>query len=156
MYIKNSTISLHTCIRWLIRFNQDSEQQGNHILLEKYLDWKIIFKILLGWIEAVWIYFSHLRRIPKYLDKDDIGWIWPVLDKDWKDSWLGPTLIQNIIWAEIFDKMLGSLPKQRIGFYLMENQGWERIFLHFWRYHGHGKNNWCSSFNNSLLGLKTL
>ena len=35
--------------------------------------------------------------------------------------------------------MMSSLPKQSIGLYLYEGQGWERAFIHAWRQHGHGK-----------------
>ena len=34
---------------------------------------------------------------------------------------------------------MASLPRQRLGLYLCENQGWERIFIRAWRKHGHGK-----------------
>ena len=48
-----------------------------------------------------------------------------------EDSWMGPVAMQNILWLHLFDKMLRSLPQQQVGLYLMENQGWERIFYTF-------------------------
>jgi surface carbohydrate biosynthesis protein (TIGR04326 family) len=39
----------------------------------------------------------------------------------------------------LFDKAIGSLPHQKTGLYLMENQGWERIFIKAWRKYGHGR-----------------
>ena len=72
-------------------------------------------------------------------ENSEYEWLWPILVKDWKNSWFGPVAMQNIILSYQFDKMLSSLPKQELGFYLMENQNWERLFLFFWRKYGHGK-----------------
>ena len=36
-------------------------------------------------------------------------------------------------------KILSNIPRQKVGIYLMENQGWERALLHSWSLYGHGK-----------------
>ena len=129
------TSSVQTAIDWLRRFHKDSEQQGTHTT-DQYLDWNVVVRVLVCWICAVSFYLRHLQV--SWPSPVDCSWLWPVFQKDWEDSWMGPVSIQNILWSHLFDKMLGSLPSQRLGLYLMENQGWERIFLHFWRKHGHG------------------
>ena len=139
LFLTSSIVpNAQTAIKWLRRFHKDSEQQGTHALLDQYLDWKVVVRVLVCWICAVSFYLRHLRYKPHDLAQLDCSWLWPVFEKDWEDSWVGPVSIQNILWSHLFDKMLGSLPRQRLGLYLMENQGWERIFLHFWRKHGHG------------------
>ena len=45
----------------------------------------------------------------------------------------------NLLWIERFDRALRDAPHQVKGFYLCENQGWERAFIHAWRKHGHGE-----------------
>ena len=39
----------------------------------------------------------------------------------------------------LFEKVLSTLPHQKLGLFLYENQGWERIFIHLWKKNGHGK-----------------
>ena len=43
------------------------------------------------------------------------------------------------MWIEIFNKLLKELPKQKLGIYLQENQGWEYAFINAWKNNGHGK-----------------
>jgi len=58
---------------------------------------------------------------------------------DWYDSMRGNVAVRNLFWIELFDAAMRELPRQRIGFYLCENQAWERALIHAWRRHGHGR-----------------
>jgi surface carbohydrate biosynthesis protein (TIGR04326 family) len=61
-----------------------------------------------------------------------------MLKDDWNTSFRGPAGLANMITRRLFDRCLQELPRQRQGFYLWENQGWEAAFLHSWRRYGHG------------------
>lgn len=61
-----------------------------------------------------------------------------LLFEDWSRSTYGPVLMQNILWATMFDKAFKTLPKQKTGLYLQENTAWEPAFVHAWRKYGHG------------------
>jgi surface carbohydrate biosynthesis protein (TIGR04326 family) len=61
------------------------------------------------------------------------------LKKDWRDSVTGITAMHNILLMHLFDRLMGIVPYQKQGFYLCENQGWERAFVYAWRKHGHGR-----------------
>ena len=61
------------------------------------------------------------------------------LKKDYDTSIYGIVAIENIMWIEIFNKILKDLPKQKLGIYLQENQGWEYAFINAWKNNGHGK-----------------
>ena len=52
---------------------------------------------------------------------------------------IGITAMKNILWIHLFDKLLSGVPHQEQGFYVCENQGWERAFLYAWRKYEHGK-----------------
>ena len=142
-----------TATVWLNRFQKDSEKQGSHALLDQYLDLQLIGQVMQFWVRVVFFYTYTLRKQSEDLCQKEHGWLWPIFTKDWEDSWIGPVAMQNILWLHLFDKMLRSLPQQQVGLYLMENQGWERIFLYFWRKHAHGNNHWSTSFHHSLLGF---
>jgi surface carbohydrate biosynthesis protein (TIGR04326 family) len=65
--------------------------------------------------------------------------LWPLLQTDWETSMRGAAALINLLWIELFDRALCDAPRQDKGFYLCENQGWERAFIHAWRKHGHGE-----------------
>ena len=65
--------------------------------------------------------------------------IYSLFLKDFLDSSYGPILIQNLIYIESFDTLFKHIPKQKIGLYLQENQGWELSFVNAWKKHNHGK-----------------
>jgi len=127
-----------TGIRWLNSFNQHSSDQGSHVFLDTFLDLRLILKSLLDWSRIQFIYLRY-RKIECQLDSHHYGWLWPVFKKDWRDSMTGVTAMNNILLIHLFDRMLSGVPHQVQGFYLCENQGWERAFLQAWRKHGHGQ-----------------
>ena len=43
------------------------------------------------------------------------------------------------LWIALFDAALADMPRQAMGLYLCENQGWEKALLRAWRKHGHGE-----------------
>ena len=47
--------------------------------------------------------------------------------------------IEQLYYAECFDRALKALPHHAEGLYLMENQGWERALARAWKRHGHGR-----------------
>jgi surface carbohydrate biosynthesis protein (TIGR04326 family) len=51
----------------------------------------------------------------------------------------GHVSIINLIWIELFDDVLKNMPYQAKGFFLCENQAWERALIYAWRKHGHGQ-----------------
>ncbi len=65
--------------------------------------------------------------------------IYSLFLNDFLDSSYGPILIQNLIYIESFDTLFKQIPKQKIGLYLQENQGWELSFVNAWKKHNHGK-----------------
>ena len=123
---------------WIANFESDPVQQGHHALWDRYLDWVIVARVVQDWCLSICFYITAGKYLYQHLPEDK-GWIWPILRIDWKDTWIGPVAVQNLLWIHLFDKALESLPRQRLGLYLQENQGWERIFLYFWRKHKHSK-----------------
>ncbi len=64
--------------------------------------------------------------------------LWPLLARDWKDSFVGKTAMENLLYINKFEKAVSNMPHQEKGFYLLENQGWERALIYAWRSAGHG------------------
>jgi surface carbohydrate biosynthesis protein (TIGR04326 family) len=51
----------------------------------------------------------------------------------------GVTGMNNILLIHLFDRLLSDIPHQEQGYYLSENQSWERAFVNAWRKHSHGR-----------------
>lgn len=125
-----------TGIRWLNNFNRN---KAVHTFLDSYLGWDVLFSSLWDYCKCYFYYYFSNQKMDEAVSSYSNGWLWPVLRKDWQDSTFGITAMQNILWIHLFDKVMASLPHQRLGLYLCENQSWERAFIHAWRRHGHGK-----------------
>jgi surface carbohydrate biosynthesis protein (TIGR04326 family) len=128
-----------TGIDWLERFNRNSKSEGTHSFLDSYLSIVIILRTTIVWLKVLWksFFMSKLERVFRPVNSS--ANLWPLLKDDWYRSFRGSYAIQNALNVELLDVMLGSLPKQSLGLYLYEGQGWESAFIHMWRKHKHGK-----------------
>jgi surface carbohydrate biosynthesis protein (TIGR04326 family) len=128
-----------TGIRWVAKFNQESESQGLHSFLDSWLSVSLCWNALMDYFRLS-IKMRFLKpMMRKSLKQLPYHWLWPLLEKDWVDSIHGVTAIQNTLWLKLYDRAIGSLPKQPLGLYLLEGQCWERAFIHYWRKNGHGR-----------------
>jgi len=139
-YMRSSIVPrVEIASSWVRRFNEHRHEQGCHCFLDTYLSWALVWRVCVRWWRLAGIE-RRLRRTVAALHPAGSSFsLWPVIRDDWYESLRGPTAIMNLLWAELFDVALHSLPKQHLGFYLCENQGWERALIHAWRRHGHGR-----------------
>jgi surface carbohydrate biosynthesis protein (TIGR04326 family) len=128
-----------TTLQWIKYINENPHKQGFHSLLDSYLSYGVIRKVIYKWAllnVAAW----RLNKISDSFNcKDSKAWLWPLLKNDWYASLIGAVAIKNCLWVELFDVVFKEMPQQSMGFYLWENQGWENAMLHAWNKHGHGK-----------------
>lgn len=125
-------------IDWLRRFNADAGNQGCHSFLDGYLSLRTAARAIRTWLRLNAVSW-RLRRIESVFDVGQSAvWLWPLLEKDWRDSLTGPAAVANCLALELFDSALADMPHQQTGFYLYENQAWEKALLRAWRKHGHG------------------
>ena len=59
--------------------------------------------------------------------------------EQWYESLCGSTAARHLIILRQQETLLKSLPKQRNGLFLCENQPWEAAFTYAWHKHKHGK-----------------
>jgi surface carbohydrate biosynthesis protein (TIGR04326 family) len=126
-------------IKWMREFNRDTQKQGLHRFLDSYLSFGVIVQTLFQWSMLVFRMTRLKKPLEEAVRKHPKGWLWPLLRDDWHRSVYGTEAIQNILWVQLFDRAMTSLPQQQLGLYLCENQGWERAFIHSWKKHGHGR-----------------
>jgi surface carbohydrate biosynthesis protein (TIGR04326 family) len=128
-----------TAVRLATRFNIAPETEGVHAFLDTYLSFRVIGRVLKDWLRLNAIAW-RLRSIESsFRPSGSALSLWPILRAGWKSSLVGSTAVGNCLWVALFDAALRDVPHQSVGFYLYENQGWERAMLHAWRKHGHGE-----------------
>jgi surface carbohydrate biosynthesis protein (TIGR04326 family) len=140
-YIRSAVVPSAGVARDLARrLNANPAEQAQHAFLDSFLSVRIVLRVLRRWL-ALSVLHRRLHAIGReaFTPPDSNCNLWPLLRGDWHDSLCGPTAMSNLLWAELFDAALRALPRQPLGLYLCENQGWERALIHAWRKHGHGR-----------------
>lgn len=131
--------NLTTGLDWVRRFNGDAVNQGCHSFLDGYLSFGAAWRAMRIWLRLNAVSW-RLRNVESVFHvAESAVWLWPLLQEDWHASVTGPTAIANCLALELFDSALATMPRQEAGFYLYENQAWEKALLRAWRKHGHGK-----------------
>jgi surface carbohydrate biosynthesis protein (TIGR04326 family) len=123
--------------RWISSFNKN-KTDNVHFFLDSFLSVKVIIKSLNQWFKLVVKTIPLEKEMVRLLNNHQHEWLWPIIHKDWKSSVYGVAAMQNILWVNLFEKAMDTIPKQKLGLYLCENLNWERAFIHFWKKHGHG------------------
>jgi surface carbohydrate biosynthesis protein (TIGR04326 family) len=120
-------------------FNKNSERREFHTFLESYLSLSVVLRVMMCWGRLL-ISSWRLRNIDNICVSPNSKLnLWPILSDDWYSSMRGAVSIDNLLMIELFDEAMGDMPNQKQGFYLCENQAWERAFVHFWYQHKHGQ-----------------
>lgn len=110
-----------------------------HILVESHISIDVLLK-------SLWKYFKllicglGLLSISKYFKaRGSTIDFWPLFKEEWISSIRGQEAVINILRLCIYDKIFCSLPHQKKGVYIQENQPWEMALMFAWRAAGHGK-----------------
>lgn len=138
LYVKSELLPAAGNAADVIRkFNKTGEDSQSHVTLETFLDAKIVARTLRDWGRLVWAG----RRLQQTLSSPQGTALdlWPLLEEDWRSSMSGLTAMSNVLFLNLFESALKSLPKQRVGVYLQENQGWEFALIHAWKHERHGR-----------------
>ncbi len=120
------------------RFNAVAGAQGLHGFVDAYLSLRVLVLAMRSW----WFLRRQaktLRCLPScLLASGQAAYLWPVLQSAWTSSLSGRVSVANCLSVHLFDAAMRDLPRQSRGYYLFENQAWEKAFLTAWRRHGHG------------------
>lgn len=139
-HIQHEAVSSTKQARDLIaHFNQRGMGRQYHTCLDGPLGIPVLLAVLRDYIRLACMSLrlttirGHFRPVGSKLD------FWPLFKQDWLSSMRGPTAILNCLGLNLFERTIRRLPRQKLGVYLQENQGWEMAFIHAWRAGGHGR-----------------
>ena len=127
------------CVQDLInRFNEVPDREGYHSIFNNFLNFNSIVKILYTWI-ILQFKVLRIRNLSNIFKPKDCSMNpWHFLRDNWMDSFHGSHSIGSLIAIEQCDCVMKLLPKQKAGFYICENQNWEKALIHSWNKYDHG------------------
>jgi|TARA_Y100000294_G_scaffold68314_1_gene64689 surface carbohydrate biosynthesis protein (TIGR04326 family) len=114
--------------------NKRYHDYQNHLFPESFLSFTIVRETVVYWLKVV-VQYGKVKQCLK----EKSGYLWPLLEKDLSVSLRGTIAIENLLFFCLFSEAMKVLPKQKIGVYLQENQGWEFGFIDSWKQSKHGK-----------------
>ncbi|MFM8505431.1 MAG: TIGR04326 family surface carbohydrate biosynthesis protein [Acidimicrobiaceae bacterium] len=134
---QNKLSELNTAKSLLTDFNL----HPRHI--HKIVDAQVGFKIVLRSITDHGRLF--IRSIPgkkfasSFVDPNTGIDFWPLFKREWLNSYRGYEALVNCLRFNRLESLISTMPHQKLGVYLIENQPWEMAMIHLWRKFKHGK-----------------
>ncbi len=140
LYVKDAFLTnSKEAAKVIKQFNKANGGNQVHVTLDSFLNSRLIFLVLWDWFQL----FRLKKSLSIALQKKS-GIYWPFLQEDYLNSMVGTAAMSNLLYLRLFQCAMSSLPSQKRGVYLQENQGWEFGFIHSWRESGH---------SNFLVGI---
>jgi len=134
LFVKSEFLPTTLSAKKLIKkINKLQGGAQNHLFLDSFLSVAVIRQTISDWIAILFRY----RKIKLGIKKQS-QYFWPLLRSDVKASLLGSVGMKNIMFYHLFKSAMKTLPNQKKGFYLLENQDWEFGFIAAWREFEHG------------------
>lgn len=138
LYVKDALLPGAGKAADIIReFNKAGRGEQIHATLDTFLSVCVVFKALSDWARLAWTGRRLQQRISTTAS-EGLN-LWPLFVEDWRQSTGGFTAMSNALNRNLFQSAMKSLPKQRVGVYLQENQCWEFGLIQAWKGAGHGR-----------------
>jgi surface carbohydrate biosynthesis protein (TIGR04326 family) len=138
IFVKDNLVpTTREAARVLRGFNQSAQGRQVHVALDSFLSARVVLKTLRDWLRIA----RSSRRLEKYVAQTSSNGLnfWPLFADEWRDSMAGTAAMGNMLYLNLFEAALKSIPPQQTGVYLQENQGWEFALLQTWKAAGHGR-----------------
>lgn len=145
-YIKSKgTSNINNDIQILKKLNNENNYHSfiyNQIPLTRF------FKLLFVWFSKIIKILSIEKKLLNNINNNKNGFLFNFHRNDYYNSIYGSLSIQNIIWENQFSVIFREIPKQKLGLFLCENQGWEKAFIYHWKKNKHG--NLCGVIHSTM------
>jgi surface carbohydrate biosynthesis protein (TIGR04326 family) len=121
-----------------LKLNNPNAQQSRHVIIDDYFSMKALANSLFD-IVRLKLQSLPIKRFPNCYVKESQFSFKHIFGDDWHNSLAGISPAKIFCKLNSFQSYLSSVPKQRMGIYIQENQPWEIALLHSWRSNGHGE-----------------
>ena len=120
----------------IINFNKKSKGEQVHVTHDTFLSSRVLFRTLLDLMKLA-ARGRSLKQAISSVQSHGLD-LWPLFAEDLRQSMSGSVAMINTLNLNLFEAAFKSLPKQTMGVYLQENQGWEFALINTWKAAGHG------------------
>lgn len=124
--------------RFLSGINHKNTNKEYHSLIQSNLTLKLYFRSVFDAFNLRKT-CNRIYAVEKHFVIDGGFNFWVLLQNDWFESFKGKVAFENCLALNSFEKLCSDLNYQRLGLYLLENQGWERALIYSWKKFGHGQ-----------------
>jgi surface carbohydrate biosynthesis protein (TIGR04326 family) len=136
-YVKDDLLpTAEKAAETIINFNKKSQGEQVHVTQDTFLSLLVVYRALLDWMRLVFR-GRRLKQAISVVPSKGLD-LWPLFEEDWRQSMSGFVAMINSLNLNLFEAAMKPLPKQRVGVYLQENQGWEFALINTWKAAGHG------------------
>ncbi len=111
---------------------------SSHKLFETKMSLQIFWKVVRDYCQLYKSGISETEAKIMFTPSNSDLPLWPLFRTEWIDSLRGSTAIRHLILLHTIREMVGQMPRQLVGIYLLENQPWELILTNAWKRAGHG------------------
>jgi surface carbohydrate biosynthesis protein (TIGR04326 family) len=133
-HFSNLVPNAQTGVSILNEMNRRSNAHSQvHRFLYSYVSLKTLVFVLFRFsvINLLSFRLKGVKKITTARDSDINFWV--LMEKDWRDSFEGTVLAENLLFIHLIDKVAKTMPAFKLGLYLQENNGWERALIHAWK-----------------------
>lgn len=118
------------------RLNRES--LFSHGLIYYFVTWSLLRRVLKDYISLIRATPGAGEISSRFCPAGYDVSLWDVLEDDWNSSFYGKVCIQNCFYLNIFENLCGTMTRKDVGFFLMENQSWEKALIYAWKSEDHG------------------
>ena len=112
---------------------------NQHLIIDSIGESAVVIKSVKSYLKLLIRSLQINKYQPAFtLDETTINF-WPLFKNEWLNSLRGYEAMVNCVRFHRLEFILRRPPKQRLGFYLIENQPWEMALIHLWRKYDHGQ-----------------
>ena len=130
IFFPTKKISYSKSLKAIKRINKNSNNNSNnkHFFIEELFSVKIFFKIIKFWILNILKFKLNKKDIKKsFIDKNLSSWFF--FEDELVENFCGTSVLINMYYFYLFEKLSKNLPSVKKTFFLYENQGWEKSFI---------------------------
>lgn len=139
-YLKHSDVpSTKVAAQLLDSWNKSFATEQHHLTPDAMLGARVLWRTLKDFVRLNWMSRRLVNQVIHLLPHESHLNFAPLFQKEWMTNLRGVSGMWNCLILNLFERLLSSIPRQRIGIYLLENQPWEMAFIHSWRSSGHGQ-----------------
>jgi surface carbohydrate biosynthesis protein (TIGR04326 family) len=120
-------------------FNDRSCNFQTHVIIDANLSLTVLLRALKDYVHLYWVNIKILQLRRYFQLYGSALNLWPLFRDEWLDSLIGAKAIHQCLRLSLIEETFKSIPRQKVGVYIQENQPWELALIYTWKKSGHGR-----------------